>query len=85
MPPVVMKVGEKRRMVSRGLEQLLFYAPPLLSIRSEDPGIAAASGLSGTGWLEARKPGRTRVYYRAAGKIAPENRGFQVTVLEAGR
>lgn len=85
MPPVVMKVGEKRRMVGRGLEQLLFYAPPLLSIRSEDPGIAAASGLSGTAWLEARKPGSTRVYYRAAEEIAPENRGFQVTVLEAGR
>lgn len=83
-PPVVMKAGEKRRIVSTGLERFLMYAPPILSIGTDDPEIARPDGLSGTAWLHAGKPGVTRVYYRAAGGLTPENRGFQVTVLEAG-
>ncbi|WP_367874027.1 hypothetical protein [Luteolibacter sp. Populi] len=84
-PPVTMKSGEKRLMVTTGLERFVIAASPALRLRSDDPSIAGIGGLPGSNWsawLVAGKPGTTRVYYHAFDK-STDNKGFQLTVLES--
>jgi hypothetical protein len=81
-PPISMKPGESKRILTAGLDWPILSAGPSYTIRSSDREIVAVNRGNRTVRLEANRPGTARVHYDAFFDIEPQNLGFEVKVLQ---
>lgn len=82
-PPISMKQGESKRILTAGLDWPILSAGPSYTIRSSNTEIVEVTRGNWTVRLKANRPGTTRVHYDAFFDIKPQNHGFEVKVLPA--
>ena len=75
-PDITMRKGEKKRVLTSGIERLGISLPPHVNMQVEDNIIVEIEGMDWVAYLVARNTGTTRVRY------SPRSDGFLVHVVD---